>query len=173
VAAGELQVELPESSSLTVIVLRNRDDRLVLYTGSGRGYLLPSERWVPFLRALAYVNALTVAVAFVLVRPSSGWEFVGALAGGVIAGHAIELVVLAFLSRSDDTLSSKEFYDAALAQQSQTLLVGSAVITGLLSAAMFAVALTVRDAPAKATAVGVVFGLVCLLYVHQLRRKRR
>ena len=164
---------MPRRPSLNVVVLRNRDDRLVLHTGSGRGYLLPSARWVPFLRALAYINALTFAVAFALVRPSSGWEFVGALVAAVIAGHAIELAVLALLTRSDDTLSSQEFYDAAMAQQSKALLVGSAVIAGLLSAAMFVVAITVRNASGKVTALAVVCGLTCLLYVHQIRRKRR
>ena len=158
---------------MTVVVLRNRDDRLVAFTGSGQGYLLPGERWVPFLRALQYVNTVTFAVAFAVIRPGTGWEFVGAVVAGVIVGHAIELVVLAFLSRCDDKLTSKEFYDAALAQQSKALLVGSALITGVLSAVMFAVAITARGASGKVTALAVVCGLTCLLYVHQIRRKRR
>jgi hypothetical protein len=158
---------------LTVIVLRNRDDRLVLYTGSGQGYLLPSERWVPFLRTLQYTNTFTVATAFALLRPASGWEFVGAAVLGGVAALAIELFVLNLLKRSEDTLSCKDVRDEALAQQSTVLLLGCLWLTGLASAAMFVVALAVRDAPAQVTPLAVVCGLLWLMFVQQLRRKRR
>jgi hypothetical protein len=158
---------------LIVVVLRNRDDRLVAYTSAESGYLLPSPHWVPFLRALQFVNAAAFGVAFAVIRPDSGWEFVGAVVAGVIVGHATEFAVLAFLTRTEDTLSVEQFRDHALAQQSTAFLLGLAWITGALAALMFAVALTVRGAPPKVVALAVVLGLVCLLYVQRLRKKRR